>query len=210
MGPLVRGAGAGGCHLRLIPSWRHATLQRQIGENVPETSVKQVTIAKRGFALRRDRVERLMRQVLPEPLTSHYVVIGRHRYPPKQVIGLVTGLDRADFTSHQARRVLMGLGFSVGRRDPVPSSAHSEGRPAQAPRRTASSAAIAKERRGHELAETLRSFPGQWVAVKDEELLVAAPTPKEVVGWLARHDQRADSMFRVPEDELALSGLAPL
>jgi hypothetical protein len=48
------------------------------------------------------------------------------------------------------------------------------------------------------------------VAVKDEELLVAAPTPKEIVGWLARHDRRADSMFRVPEDELALSGLAPL
>lgn len=177
---------------------------------MPETSLKEVTIAKRRFELRRDRIERLMRQVLPEPLTSHYVVIGRHRYPPKQAIALVTGLDRADFTSHQARRVLMGLGFPVGRRDSLPSSTRGEGGLAKAPGRTATSATGSKQDRGRELAETLRSFPGQWVAVKDEELLVAAPTPKEVVGWLARHDQRADSMFRVPEDELALSGLAPL
>jgi hypothetical protein len=177
---------------------------------MPEASLKKVTIAKRRFELRRDRVERMMRQVLPEPLASHYVVIGRHRYPPKQVIALVTGLDRADFTSHQARRVLMGLGFPVGRRESAPSNARGEGRLAQASSRRTASAAGAKEHRGRELAETLRSFPGQWVAVKDEELLVAAPTPKEVVGWLARHDLRADSMFRVPEDELALSGLAPL
>lgn len=177
---------------------------------MPETSLKEVTIAKRRFELRRDRVERMMRQALPDPLTSHYVVIGRHRYPPKQVIALVTGLDRADFTSHQARRVLMGLGFPVGRRDPAPSSSRSDGGLTQAPRQTAPRDTGHREAHRHELVETLRSFPGQWVAVKDEELLVAASTPKEVVGWLARHDKRADSMFRVPEDELALSGLAPL
>lgn len=177
---------------------------------MPETYLKEVTIAKQRFELRRDRVERMMRQVLPEPLTSHYVVIGRHRYPPKQAISLVTGLDRADFTSHQARRVLMGLGFPVGRRESAPSSSRGEGSLARASRRTSASDAGLEQDRGRELAETLRPFQGQWVAVKDEELLVAAPTPKEVVGWLARHDQRADSMFRVPEDELALSGLAPL
>ncbi|MFI5010134.1 MAG: hypothetical protein ACHQDY_07655 [Solirubrobacterales bacterium] len=151
-----------------------------------------------------------MLQVLPEPLTSHYVVIGRHRYPPKQVIALVTGLDRADFTSHQARRVLMGLGFPVGRRESAPLETRGESHLRDAPGRTAASNTGSKEDRGHVLAETLRSFPGQWVAVKDDELLIAAPTPKEVVGWLARHDQRAGSMFRVPEDELALSGVAPL
>jgi hypothetical protein len=49
------------------------------------------------------------------------------------------------------------------------------------------------------------------VAVADDELLVAAATPHEVVGWLAQHGRRAESsMFRVPEDELALGGLAPL
>lgn len=177
---------------------------------MPETSLKEVTIAKRRFELRRDRVERMMRQILPEPLTSHYVVIGRHRYPPKQVIALVTGLDRADFTSHQARRVLMGLGFPVGRRESVPLQTRGESRLRDAPGATSTSDTASKMDSGHALAQTLRSFRGQWVAVKDDELLVAAPTPKEVVGWLARHDRRADSMFRVPEDELALSGVAPL
>jgi hypothetical protein len=172
--------------------------------------LKNVTIAKRRFTLRRDRVERLMLQVLPEPLTSHYVVIGRHRYPPKQAIALVTGLDRADFTSHQARRVLMGLGFPVGRRESSSPDTRDEGRLVEASRRTAASDTGSRKDLERELTETLRSFPGQWVAVRDKELLVAASTPKEVVGWLARHDQRADSMFRVPEDELALGGLAPL
>lgn len=176
-----------------------------------ETSAHTVTIAKRRFALRREGVERATRGVLPEPIASHYVVVDRRRYPPKQVIGLVTGLDRADFTSHQARRVLMGLGFAVGRRTTVaartPSGrAGSSGAPATVPIGERDDS----RRRRRELAETLSSFPGQWVATKDDELLVAAPSPRELVGWLAQHGQRADSMFRVPEDELALGGLAPL
>lgn len=171
-----------------------------------ETALNTVTIAKQRFELRRDRIEQATRRVLPEPISSHYVVIGNRRYPPKQVIGLVTGLDRADFTSHQARRVLMGLGFAVGRRR-VPASG-TRGKTEQAG--IPADAGGAGSHRESELAETLRSLRGEWVATKDGELLVAAPTPKELVGWLARHDRRADSMFRVPEDELALGGLAPL
>jgi len=38
-------------------------------------------------------------------------VINGRRWPPKQVLALVTGLDRADFTTHQARRALTRLGF---------------------------------------------------------------------------------------------------
>jgi hypothetical protein len=166
-----------------------------------ETTSHTVTIAKQRFDLRRERVERATRHELPEPISSHYVVIGSRRYPPKQVIGLVTGLDRADFTSHQARRVLMGLGFPVGRRR-VPSSNARTGEDL-----AESDSSMGRER---ELVDTLRSLRGEWVATKDGELLVAAPTPKELVGWLARHDRRADSMFRVPEDDLALGGLAPL
>jgi hypothetical protein len=164
-----------------------------------ETSRKVVTIAKQRFELRRDRVERVLRQVLPEPITSHYVVIGRRRYPPKQAIGLVTGLDRADFTTHQARRILTGLGFPAGRRSrhPAPEPAASS-----APRR-------ARTMRARPTAETLEPFIGQWVATKEGEVLVAAPEPRAVVGWLAEHRQRADSMFRVPSDELQASGLAP-
>jgi hypothetical protein len=178
-----------------------------------ETSRHTFTIAKQPFELNRDRIERAVRHVLPEPVASHYVVIGNRRYPPKQVIGLVTGLDRADFTSHQARRILMGLGFAVGRRR-IPT--RREDGPTSMPGVSAHTTARTSHSGAHsgaderELAETLRSFRGEWVATKDGELLVAAPTPKELVGWLSRYGRRADSMFRVPEDELALGGFAPL
>ena len=172
-----------------------------------ETDQGTVTIAKQRFELRRETIERIMRQVLPEPISSHYVVIGRRRYPPKQVVALVTGLDRADFTSHQARRILMRLGFSAGRVPP----GSAVGRGARSTDMSfADPPAGAGTARRRELGETLAALAGQWVAIKDDELLVAAPTPQELVGWLARHDRRADSMFRVPEDESAAAGLAPL
>jgi hypothetical protein len=166
---------------------------------MPETLPKTVTIAKRRFELRADRVERALRKALPEPITSHYVVIGRRRYPPKQAISLVTGLDRADFTTHQARRILTGLGFPAGRR------------PGQAKSKAPGSSRGTRSRsmRARPSAETLEPFVGQWVATKDAEVLVAAPEPRTVVGWLAEHRQRADSMFRVPSDELQASGAAP-
>jgi hypothetical protein len=131
--------------------------------------------------------------VLPDPVAQHYVVVNGRRYPPKQVISLVTGLDRADFTTHQARRILLRLGFGTGRRE-----ARSAGRPEERP---------AAEPR---LANALRPLAGSWVAVKGDDVLVAADTPYEVVAWLSRHGRRADSMFRVPEHEAAASGLAPL
>jgi hypothetical protein len=164
-----------------------------------ETSPKTVTIAKRRFELRADRVERALRQALPEPIKSHYVVIGQRRYPPKQAISLLTGLDRADFTTHQARRILTGLGFPAGRRSgqaeaKAPTSSRGHRTPAVRPRPS---------------AETLEPLVGQWVATKDADVLVAAPDPHTVVGWLAEHHQQADSMFRVPSDELQASGAAP-
>lgn len=48
---------------------------------------------------------------MPEPLRGHYVLVEGRRYPPKQVLSLATGLDRADFATHQARRTLKRLGF---------------------------------------------------------------------------------------------------
>ncbi len=163
------------------------------------TGGRGVTIAGQRFELRREAIERAMRNVLPEPIASHYAVIGPRRYPPKQVIALATGLDRADFTTHQARRTLMGLGFAVGR---MP---HSRGEGSGS---RLESADVARPEDG--FARQLADLRGQWVAVKDEQILVAAPTPREVVGWLAQHDRRADSMFRVPEDEIAVEGWAPL
>jgi hypothetical protein len=164
---------------------------------------RSVTIAGQSFRLSRVDVERAMRDVLPEPIKSHFVVIGHRRYPPKQVIGELTALERAFFTSHHALRLLRNLGFAVGR---------------QRPRHTAT-ADRKPQARGFEstepavdgaLVDRLREVRGQWVATQGDDLLVAAPTPHEVVSWLAEHDRKAESMFRVPDDELASSGLAPL
>lgn len=160
-----------------------------------ETAARRVKVAGRVFDLERRAVERAMRGVLPDPVRTHFVVVSGRRYPPKQVIGRVTGLDRADFTTHQARRILTGLGFAAGRHTP-PSDA-----PAQRGGRNSSAGS---------LLETLHSLTGQWVAVADEEVLVVADTPYEIVAWLSRHKRRADSVFRVPEDEVAASGIAPL
>jgi hypothetical protein len=175
-------------------------------------SRKVVTVAKQRFELQRDQVELAMQRALPEPITSHYVVIGRRRYPPKQVIGALTGIDRADFTTHQARRILTGLGFVAGRQ---PRQVLVE--PDMAPEEYVDPSKQAPVRRlqdGEESmrpdAETLEPFVGQWVATRGPDVLVAASDPRTVVSWLAQHRQQADSMFRVPKDELEATGLAPL
>jgi hypothetical protein len=159
------------------------------------TLTREVTIARRAYRLDPDRVERMMNGILPEPILRHYVVVDQRRYPPKQVIAEITGLDRADFTTHQARRILMNLGFAVGRRS-APASGPRKPTPAEEPEGP--------------LAETMRAFVGRWVAIAGDEVLVAADSPHEVVRWLARHRRMADSMFRVPDDEVAAAGLAPL
>lgn len=156
-----------------------------------------------------------MRGVLPEPIRDHFVVIDRRRYPPKQVLSTVTGLDRADFTTHHARRILNRLGFPTGRRlnertrtGPPPSATPIGSHP---PARASSS--TPRSPGGHARArpttEALEPFIGQWVATLGPAVLVGADEPGMVVRWLAEHDQQADGMFRVPGDEFEASGLAP-
>jgi hypothetical protein len=161
-------------------------------------TTREVKIAGHPFVLRSSDVVRAMQGVDPEPIASHYVVVGTQRFPPKQIISQLTGLDRADFTSHQARRTLSRLGFSAGRRPPRTTGMRSEpaylqSNPAAGP-----------------LADRLRSLAGTWVAIRDEDILHSSESPRELVAWLSRHGQKADSMFRVPEDERAATGLAPL
>jgi len=185
---------------------------------MPEkVGAREVTIAGQPFTLHSKDVLRALRRVEPEPIQSHFVVVGSRRFPPKQVIGAVTGLDRADFTTHQARRTLMRLGFSAGRRGAralsgspgTPDSSGSSGssRSSGAAGHGSNSASAPAEDR---LADRLRPLAGQWVAIKDEDVIHAAKSPQALVGWLARQGQRADSVFRVPEDEVAATGLAPL
>ncbi len=157
------------------------------------TPSRLVTISGRRFQLDSAEVERAVRQVLPEPIREHFVVIGGRRFAPKQVICLVTGLDRADFTTHQARRILTRLGFPAARRAAL---------------RSQSGAAATRSSSPVSRVESLRPYMGQWVATQDDEVLVAASSAAEVVAWLAQHGKRADSMLRVPEDEAAASGIA--
>jgi hypothetical protein len=161
------------------------------------------TVAGRHLALEAETVEHCMRRWLPDPVREHYVVVSGRRFPPKQVLACVTGLDRADFTTHQARRILRRLGFVAARVRP-----REHGDPEARP-------AVDVEREGRPLggrqANALRPFIGQWVALAGPtEVLVAAETPQEVLGWLAKHDRRAPyGMFRVPSNVVEAEGAAP-
>lgn len=163
-----------------------------------------MTVSGHKYDLNTRRVEKALEGALPEPIREHFVVINGRRWPPKQVLAQVTGLDRADFTTHQARRALTRLGFPAGRavshRAPNPQTSR-----AAVPPSDASSA----YGRATPLAETLRAFVGLWVAVRGDDVLVAASSPREVVAWLAQHGQRAQAMFRVVDTDLAVSGAAP-
>lgn len=167
-----------------------------------ETTEQEVRIAGQHFLLRSKDVRRALDNVDPEPIASHFVVVDDRRFPPKQVICAVTGLDRADFTTHQARRTLMRLGFVAGRR-----AARASGIPSvvSVERSIGASEPVRKD-----LSDRLRPLVGQWVAVVDEDVIHAANTPQQLVGWLSQHGRKADSVFRVPEDDLAATGLAPL
>jgi len=161
-----------------------------------------MTVSGRRYQLDHDGVEAALLGVLPDPIYEHFVVINGRRWPPKQVLALVTGLDRADFTTHQARRALTRLGFPAARaaRREMPSGAGPAGPPGLGEG--------AESGQGR-LVDELRPFIGMWVAVRGDEVLVAAPTPKDVVAWLAQHNQRAQSMFRVTDSEQAVIGAAP-
>ena len=164
-----------------------------------------MTVSGHQYNLDSRIVEAALQEALPEPIHEHFVVVNGRRWPPKQVLALVTGLDRADFTTHQARRALTRLGFTAGRaaspRGHNPAASPSAIRPRPATSGTDGSP--------EPLVEALRPLIGLWVAVRGDEVLVAAPSPKEVVAWLAKHHQRAQSMFRVVDSEQAITGAAP-
>lgn len=146
--------------------------------------------------LEREDVERKLERVLPEPLREHYVIVSSRRYPPKQVLSEVTGLDRADFTTHQARRVLKRLGFTAARATPA----------APEP-----SGPTAGQPYGGRQAEVLADYVGKWVALAGPtDVLVAADTPEDVLRWLARYERKATGgMFRVPAQPTEAEGIAP-
>jgi hypothetical protein len=159
--------------------------------------MSQFRVAHQLVELDRDAVEAALERVLPEPIQEHYVVVRGHRYPPKQVITCATGLDRADFTTHQARRILVRLGFTAARVANEPGADVETD--SELPHQGRQAAALAP-------------YAGQWVALRTPtDVLVAAETPQEVLAWLAQHRRRADyGMFRVPSTAREAEGAAPL
>jgi hypothetical protein len=138
------------------------------------------TIAGQKFTFGRDDVERVARRLDPEPIDVFFTVVNGRRFPPKQLVEALTGLDRADFNSHQARSLLVRLGFAVERRSPAKALSPSAVGPL-----------------GGAEAEMLATHRGRWVAQDGMEILVDGRSPQEVARWLHRHGRRA-RIWRVP------------
>lgn len=162
------------------------------------------TVSGREFELQPVEVERCLAEQLPDPLQLHYVVVGGRRFPPKQALACATGLDRADFTTHQARRILRRLGFVAARLEPLDQTG-----PAGEADDQVDTAAAGPH--GGSQADALRPYRGQWVALAGPtEVLVAAETPQQLLAWLAQHARQAPyGMFRVPATVAEAEGAAP-
>jgi hypothetical protein len=148
------------------------------------------TIARRPFDLTRHQVEVAMSGVAPESIRAHYVIVGGRRFPPKQILAEVTGLDRSAFISTQARSILERLGFAVGR----------AGSPARATKASTGPPSASDERLARE-AELLRPYMGQFVAVDPDwtEVIASGPDPR-VVSRALRTIGRVGVIFQVPVD----------
>lgn len=66
----------------------------------------------RDFDLTKQEVQARMMGEQPELIQKHMVAVNGQMFPPKQVLGHVTGWDRATFTTMEAQRVLTRIGFA--------------------------------------------------------------------------------------------------
>lgn len=69
------------------------------------------TVGRRPLTLTLAQVAETMRGVQPEPIREHLVELHGTVFPPKQVLATVTGWDRSTFTTMEAQRVLIRVGF---------------------------------------------------------------------------------------------------
>src|SRR4029453_3606197 len=65
----------------------------------------------RDFDLTKQEVEARMTGEDPELIQKHMVEVNGQMFPPKQVLGHVTGWERTTFTTMEAQRVLTRIGF---------------------------------------------------------------------------------------------------
>src|SRR5437870_4170777 len=81
----------------------------------------QMKVGGRDFNLTKQEVEARMKGEDPEVIQKHMVEVNGQMFPPKQVLGHVTGWDRTSFTTMEAQRVLARIGFDYteARRGPI-------------------------------------------------------------------------------------------
>lgn len=73
------------------------------------------TVGGRSLDLTHDEVVAKLKNVSPEPIREHFVKVEHGKFPPKQILALVTGWDRQTYTTFEAQRVLLRLGFDCRR-----------------------------------------------------------------------------------------------
>jgi hypothetical protein len=71
----------------------------------------QMKVGGRDFNLTKREVETRMEGVDPELIQKHMLEVNGQMFPPKQVLGHVTGWERTSFTTMEAQRVLTRIGF---------------------------------------------------------------------------------------------------
>ena len=69
----------------------------------------------RDFNLTKHEVEVRMTGEEPELIQKHMVAVNGRMFPPKQVLGHVTGWARTSFTTMEAQRVLTRIGFDCAK-----------------------------------------------------------------------------------------------
>lgn len=174
----------------------------------------RVQIAGHVFELHQSEVAKLVGHLEPAEIRDHFVEIRGRRYPVKQALGAVTGLDPSDFTSQHARSALRRLGLPVGRlssthpANAAHGSAHSAVRLSE-PATMGQTAAPEETATSMDLARALRSYRNRWVAIQRHEVITDQDSFSETVAWLRAHRIKADAVFLVPEDPTRLlAGLA--
>jgi hypothetical protein len=76
---------------------------------------QEFTVGGQSVHLTSDEVVSTLHGIVPEPIQTHAVEVDGLRYPVKQAFACVTGLDRLDFNTNQARSIFRRLGFNVVR-----------------------------------------------------------------------------------------------
>lgn len=70
-------------------------------------------LREKDYELSKEQVESKMRKIRPEVARKYFVQVNGVDYPIKQVLSIVTGANRIEFTSMDAASILRRLGFEL-------------------------------------------------------------------------------------------------